>query len=128
MNTHCKLLFVVLFILTMVIYQLFIGTSQREKLLKNGYLITCKINTINSSGSKYKNSVCYSYSIRDEIYNDCKQYDISGALVERLIGVTVPLLYDTINPKINHILLYKGDFQSYNLNYPDSLKWIEELR
>lgn len=53
---------------------------------------------------------------------------MSGVLEDRLIGVTLPLLYDTNNPKINHILLFKSDFESYNLNFPDSLKWIEDLR
>jgi len=127
-RTKSAILFVFVFIITMKTYQFFRDTSQRDRLLKFGYLGNCRITEINSSGSKYKNTVCYIYFVNNKSYNDSKQYVISGALESRLLDVTIPILYDKTNPKINHLLLFKSDFQSYNMNYPDSLKWIEELR
>ena len=121
----------VIFILVcagMLIYQYFGNADLRAVLMKRRKLSTARIDHISQQGGKYKQSVCYTFQVEQQTYQDCRQYHLSGALEEKLVGVYVPVLYDSVNPSLNQILLYKGDYQTYKLGYPDSLHWIEDLR
>jgi hypothetical protein len=48
-------------------------------------------------------------------YSDVRQF---------LINREFPLILLPENPDNNELLIFKHDFQKYNLPYPDSLKWI----
>lgn len=118
----------VFFCISMLIYQFFGNANQRNALLRRGKIATAKISAIKLQGSKYKNSVCYRFQVKETIFDNCQQYRLSGSLENRLIATYIPVIYDSTNPKTNQLLLYKSDFQAYKLNYPDSLQWIENLR
>jgi hypothetical protein len=79
-----------------------------DKLTKNTYLIK------------------YSFWHKNRIYNDMKsdnQLDLDD--VDRLlVNKTFPLILFPSDPNNNDLLLFKEDFERYNLAYPDSLKWI----
>ena len=127
-NTKILLIVIFLFAISILIYQCLTASKKRKTLLERGKVVTGKIFEINDQGSKYKKSICYTFQVEKRIFTNCEQYTLSGILEGNLIGIYAPVIYDSTNPGLNKILLYKGDFQSYKLNYPDSLKWIEYLR
>ena len=127
-NTKILLIVIFLFAISILIYQCLTASKKRKTLLERGKVVTGKIFEINDQGSKYKKSICYTFQVEKKIFTNCEQYTLSGILEGNLIGIYAPVIYDSTNPGLNKILLYKGDFQSYKLNYPDSLKWIEYLR
>jgi hypothetical protein len=130
MKSNVKTLGIVflLFCLGILINQLFKNTKQRDILLRRGKVVSGRIYEIKQEGSKYKNSVCYAFQINDVAFTNCRQYHLSGSLEDRLIGIYIPIIYDSAEPQVNQILLYKSDFQTYQIDYPDSLRWIENLR
>jgi hypothetical protein len=127
-NTKILLVAIFLFAISMLIYQYLTASKKRKALLERGKVVTGKIFEINDQGSKYKKSICYTFQVEKRIFTNCEEYTLSGNLESKLIGIYAPVIYDSTNPGLNTLILYKGDFQSYKLNYPDSLKWIEYLR
>lgn len=117
----------IILLITILAFQLFSSNNEKKKLLSTGVIAMCTIDKI-EEGSRFRNSICYSYSYNGNPYKDCVEYDISNRLKHRLLNTQIPIIFSKDNPKINQILLFEGEFKLYNLNYPDSLKWVEELR
>ena len=37
------------------------------------------------------------------------------------------VILDSTNPKKNHMLIFPYDFEKFNLKFPDSLKWVNQM-
>lgn len=45
----------------------------------------------------------------------------------KLLGKWFPVVYDTINPDNNRLIMTMSDFQNYQLKFPDSLNWVQSI-
>lgn len=43
---------------------------------------------------------------------------------EMLLGKKFPVIYQKNNPSNAYMLITKGDFEIFNLHFPDSLQWL----
>jgi len=99
------------------------------------------------SNSEYIENGVYTTGYIYEIRNDTRgevllyryyadstlfEYDESiphiAGLRSKIIYKNFPVIYVPENPSVPRLLLFKYDFEHLGLNYPDSLKWVEELR
>jgi hypothetical protein len=59
-----------------------------------------------------------------------KEYQGSTILIVRsrdgLIGKNVPVIYWPDNPNINRLLFFSYDWEKYNLQFPDSMNWVNQ--
>lgn len=53
----------------------------------------------------------------------CQEINIIE-LRKKMIGRRLPLIYYTKNPENCQILLYASNYADFNVNMPDSLKWV----
>lgn len=42
-------------------------------------------------------------------------------------NISIPVLYDSLDPSNNHIVIFEQDFDYYGIAYPDSLQEIQRL-
>lgn len=105
--------------------------DDNEKWVEEGEFTTGKISKINyiARGDRY--SVGYNYSVDGIEYEGVESYP-SGfgkpALQSKLLGSKkyVPVVYLPTEPEKSRCMLTEYDFKVLELNYPDSLKWIEQ--
>jgi hypothetical protein len=102
-----------------------------------------KISTAIITGTSYSkgNLIKYTYSV-DSIdyrrkfkmghittFEGMSRTNFSDSKVEKyLLHKKFPVVYDSIEIFKSELLIFKKDFESYNLAFPDSLKWTNELR
>ena len=62
------------------------------------------------------------YYFNDERYST--PTGLGSSKIQKLVGKQFPIIYLKENEKRNDILIFKSDFDKFNLPYPDSLKWV----
>ena len=85
-----------------------IGKITGDKLTKNNFFIT------------------YSFKYNQKNHNDLKTASNIqiGDVPKFLINKSFPLILSKEDPENNALLIFREDFERYNLVYPDSLKWV----
>ncbi len=74
-------------------------------------------------------SVCYKFLANNQQHSSCEFEVVSNSKLRlMLIGKKFPVIYNPEEPEESVILITKYDFEHYNLDYPDSLKWVEDYR
>lgn len=115
---------VVIIIGGILIYYHFQAKDFKSKILANksittGTVIKCEY--IN----KQNYVVDYSFETKDNEtifgYVNGKEY---GRLKSLIVGKFFPLVYDSLNPRTNAILILPNSFKRYEVDFPDSLRWI----
>ncbi len=100
----------------------------KKKLMENPIIVSGKITGFDKT---YKRADALNYDFE---YNS-KEYKKSGnsngkasdyeALYKYIINKTFPVIINKINPQdYSKILVVPEDFQEYELQFPDSLKWL----
>jgi hypothetical protein len=99
-----------------------------QNLLKNNNKIE-KARVYDTGGNaKGSITIYYIFSINNMPYKGTYYTSrISSNDVTKFKGRYIPVLFSINDPNNNVGLLLKKDFEEYNLLYPDSLKWIEDL-
>ncbi len=88
-----------------------------------------------TSGKVIKTSMAYRGGVvidyifyYDDIeYQDQTTRGIYSGLREVFANKYFPVVFSASQPKNNEMLLLPGDFENYNLQYPDSLNWLKIL-
>lgn len=109
------------------LYQMIITLVKTEELKDNKTItigiITGVFNNQRNTGS----GLDYTFYINNKLYKGSTGYpNLSSSFCESLIGRSCPVIYSTERINYNKMLLTKEIFKIYDLEQPDSLKWIEE--
>jgi len=73
----------------------------------------------------YSYSIHYEYFVNGVKYNGLKATTFNSELSYKLRGKQFPVIYVKGNPSESRMLMFEYDFDVLQLNYPDSLKWVE---
>ncbi len=46
----------------------------------------------------------------------------------KFLNKAFPVVFSNRQPEVNEMLVFPGDFERYDLKYPDSLKWAKDLK
>lgn len=122
-------------IVAICVFVLFcISTAIRFYLLKsnlenNRKLTTGQVYKFRPVGSKYPGGTAnFRYLVDDSIYDGSTSFkSINKKLGYKLVDSLFYVLYDSNRPTNAVILIDKGDFEYYDISYPDSLKWLDEI-
>ena len=68
----------------------------------------------------------YSFIFENRPYTATKRESRlnSDEVKSLFVNKTFPLIISQKNPQVRDLLIFKEDFEKYNLVYPDSLKWV----
>ena len=72
------------------------------------------------------------FSFNYVFYVDSKKYSghnptkVSETNMSSFLNKSFPVVYSTINPEKNIILITKSHFNDWGVQFPDSLKWVDE--
>lgn len=102
-----------------------------NSLKKNNTTITCTITSVRLSAKNGKFIIGAEFIVNNKIQtlstqmscSDYKLYDLSI----KLVGKSVIALYEPNNPSNNILLLEEKMFNSFHINMPDSLRWIDSI-
>jgi hypothetical protein len=100
-----------------VLYSWYSASLHREKLKKEGIIGSGKI-----LGDKFIKGSRIKYYFHEKEYLETTHFGSSK--IGKIVNRTFPVIYLKDDEKVNHILIFKKDFEDYNLKYPDSLKWV----
>ncbi len=106
-----------LFIIGFLIY-LYFNAKQDQVLLRS----KGKIGVALITGYKYIKGLNIIYTFHKKEY--VTSTGIGSSKAKKLINRKFPILYIEGKEEINKILIFKQDFELYEFQYPDSLKWL----
>jgi hypothetical protein len=73
-------------------------------------------------GDKFIKGSMLKYSFNNVEYLD--RTGLGSSKIKKLVGKQFPIIYLKEDESVNDILIFKSDFDTYNMPYPDSLKWV----
>lgn len=106
-----------LFIIGFLIY-LYFNAKQNQALLRN----KGKTGEALITGYKYIKGLNIIYTFHEKEY--LTSTGIGSFEAKKLINRKFPIVYLEGKDEINKILIFKQDFDLYEFQYPDSLKWL----
>jgi hypothetical protein len=107
------------------LYGIISNCSRDNTLKKNGICTNAIItNFYNIAKSGY--GVEYEFYVNGKKYKESTRLQISNP--QNLIGKKVPVIYDKNYPDVNELLWYSSDWEDVGLQFPDSMKWVNDFR
>ena len=111
-----------------IMYFLVMDLIDYYSIKNNKKIATCYIEKA-QSGGKGGVLLDYSYFYKSNKFNS--QYlflFVSSKYSSLFLKKNFPIAFDSLNPSNSKILLTKDEFERYDINFPDSLNWIEVLK
>jgi hypothetical protein len=71
--------------------------------------------------------VFYSFEYGSHIYDDHVSSSNYSKFKFSIVGKKFPVILRSDSPSVNQILILPDDFKTYNIEIPDSLKWVGEI-
>jgi hypothetical protein len=110
-----------------IIYGLIYGESfKKHRISTIGTVIKWKGG--GASGQAGVIFIVYNYTVNKKVYQGTKSYaaDIfsKDEWEKFFVGKQILVQYDSTNIFVVDALIMPGDYKSYNLKYPDSLRWV----
>jgi hypothetical protein len=100
--------------------------NNRKNIIKSD--IEFRIGKVIKTSTTHRGAVTIEYSF---FYNSLFQNDqalgIFSGLRDYFLNKTFPVVFSKKKPGVNEMLILPKDFERYNLQYPDSLRWVTEL-
>jgi len=107
--------------------QIIYGIIKRNSILNNPVNSYSIVENIEDA-SKGRYLVKYRLYVNGTTYRNSDMYgSFSALLKKKLFNKTLPVVYDSMHPGFSKILIFKSDFESYHIPYPDSLQWAEDM-
>ena len=69
----------------------------------------------------------YKYSYKDKEFTGGSTIFISTYYKDSLLNKEFPVIIDSLEPSTSMILIQKLDFSKFDMEFPDSLNWIEKI-
>jgi hypothetical protein len=71
----------------------------------------------------------YEFEFNKKKYNGSDvKFNLYGSDAPEFLNKKIVVLFSIEKPDVNTALLFKKDFDKYNIPYPDSLDWIEKMK
>lgn len=100
------------------------GDNYRSNILKNPSLTSGTVTGVDLKG-RLGNFIEYHFSYGGNLYSsDGNAHKEYASLRNFIINKKFPVVFDSVNPNYNMILILPEDFKNYNIPFPDSLKWV----
>ena len=115
-------IFIAVVFLLLKVYSLSTKNKYRKSILAAPSFTSGKIYDLKTSRSGLVAS--YTYDIKGRFYYSKHmdgRYDHLGI---EILKHYFPVIYNEKHPEKNQILVFPNDFESFNLPFPDSLKWV----
>lgn len=104
----------------------FINERKKAAMLRSGAYSVGKMFRVFSMKSRGTVGY-YTFNIGEEQWageiESAQLLDLGSAVFKR----SFPVIYDSDDPKENQILIFPDQFEYYNLPFPDSLQWIQDI-
>src|ERR1700722_66838 len=118
---------VIIFILIGACVLIFVCNKNGEDLKKNGILTTGIVKSVYEGGRGGIN-VDYEFEVNGKKLNGSQFYFISAKFMNEFKNRSFPVIFSSKNPSRNVMLIVKSNFDDYRISYPDSMRWISNLR
>lgn len=100
------------------------GDNYRSNILKNPSVTSGTVTGVDLKG-RLGNFIEYHFSYDGNFFSsDGNAHKEYSSLRNFIINKNFPVVFDSLNPNYNMILILPEDFKSYNIPFPDSLKWV----
>lgn len=105
----------------------FLHVKRTERIKQN---ILWSVGFIQSTKLNYKSSPTFYYffSYKDSIINSSTNLPIRYYERNKFINKAFPVAFSSHDPQTTYLLVFPEDFKKFDLPFPDSLKWVNELR
>jgi len=114
---------------SLTIFVIYLIVIPKFDFRNNGKFGIAKIYDFYFLGKQGSCSMYYTYKVNDFVYKQSTSIESIGiGQRSKLLYKYFPIIYNPEKPEESVILITKRDFEHYNINYPDSLKWVEENR
>jgi hypothetical protein len=92
--------------------------------------IQWSVGVIHRTKLNYKSSPTfyYSFSFKDTIIHASRNIAIRYYEREKFINKAFPVAFSSKNPETSYLLVFPKDFKKFDLPFPDSLQWVNELK
>ncbi len=100
------------------------GDNYKKNILNKPTLTTGIITNVELKG-RLGNFVEYHFDFnRNTIYSNGNAHNEYAPLKNFIVNKQFPVIFSSVNPNYNMILILPEDFKEYNVPFPDSLKWV----
>lgn len=99
----------------------------RKSLYKNGRIVSAYVYEVNHGSVKGgKIAIGYYFYTDDSVkFYGGIDADLSYSIRSRLLHSFFPVLYDSINPNNNVLLVDDRRWEKLEMQFPDSLQWVK---
>jgi len=97
---------------------------QNEKLYSNAKICNAYIYKVNDGIKSSKIVVKYYFYNNNIRYYGGINSDLDLGVKNKIIHKYLPVLYDSLNPKSNVLLVDINRWKRLDIGFPDSLKWL----
>lgn len=127
-NNRRKIFWTIIVLSTILffVYQLVKAPIDIESLKNNKIIVSGTVTAATSNQKNTGGGVKYIFYVNGKKYKGSTGYsNLPRDFCESLIGRYFPVIYSSKRIGNNRMLLTKEMFEMYEMNQPDSLKWIE---
>lgn len=117
---------VILIIVGLIIYLTgrMSGDRYKENILNNPSITTAIVTNVELKG-RPGNFVQYNFKFNGKIiYSNGNAHKEFAPLKRFIVNRQFPVIFSSIDPNYNMILILPEDFKEYNMPFPDSLNWV----
>lgn len=109
------------------LYQLLMAPFRLEDLRENKIITVGKITGTFNNQRNTGSGLYYTFNISNKLYKGSTAYsNLPTSFCKSLMGRSFPVIYSPTSINNNDMLLTYEFFKIYDMQQPDSLKWIEE--
>ena len=110
-------------IITLIISGVYSSSLKNKEILKNKALTSGTITGYSFDKGRGHNGVYvyYEYIVNNKKIQDKFLWEYRS---DSFVGLTFPVIYNQNDIESNRMLILPDDFANFNLDFPDSLKWV----
>lgn len=113
------ILFTIFFVFSIIRTLILENNLKRNKIIVNGFI------TEYSTSYRGGLEIIYTFEFKSKVYKGETAYpEIYSRHSNRFVGRYFPVIFTLDNPNFNKILISTSKFKKYNIEFPDSLKWV----
>jgi hypothetical protein len=133
MTQHSKNTITAVALITLFLFYFIYDTTKKrktERILKNSkkMITICNILSANDYYRPREVVFFYSFQANGKIYKNSDVIEVKNPkeFSSKIISKNFYVLYDSLNPQHNAILITPSTFSKYGVMFPDSLTWVKQ--
>jgi hypothetical protein len=110
-----------------IFFVIHLSSQKENREIKEDLIITN--GTVYDSRMAHKGGVniFYYFFVDGKHIKQTKTLSISSSFRSIFLNRTFPVVYSSKNPELNRMLVLKSDFKRFEIPFPDSLKFLNEM-